>query len=187
MQRPDTNKQQADGARFPYGGRSAVLFLGPAILLAFSDAPPLLALILYPLLWVLAVTDWHTGRLPNLWTALLLVTGLLVNSQHGIAPYHDYVIGALAGFGSLFLLGLFYKTVRKRDGLGMGDAKFMAGCGAWLGWQFLPVVLLIASVTALLYVGMRWCRGLPVDMKIRLPFGPFLCVSTWLVWLFSLS
>lgn len=163
---------------------TAWLFLLPSVLYAVSPAALMPSIILFVLLWLLAVIDWQVGRLPNIWTLLLTVSGLAVNSAWGAWPLSYYIKGMVAGFAALFFLNYVYRIVRSRDGIGGGDMKFMAGCGAWLGWPLLPFVLLFASISALLFVFIRKAAGHQFGSQSRLPFGPFLCLGTWFVWLF---
>lgn len=92
----------------------------------------------------------------------------------------DRLIGSAAGFLALAGIAWIYKRVRGRDGLGLGDAKLLAAAGAWAGWQALPSVVLIGSVTALLWVAVR-----RPDPNQPFPFGPFLAAGFWLVWRFG--
>ncbi|MFC3052768.1 prepilin peptidase [Kordiimonas pumila] len=162
----------------------ALAALFPAILLLMVSARWAESASLYLILWVLAVSDWHTYRLPNVWNAILVISGLILHYLSDPASFSYYYIGAIAGFGSLALLSIAYYYVRGRHGLGMGDAKFMAGSGAWVGWPVLPQVFLLASCAALIFAMIQKLRGQSVTMQSRLPFGPFLCLSTWLVWVF---
>ena len=89
----------------------------------------------------------------------------------------DRLIGSLCGFAALAGIAWIYRRVRGRDGLGMGDAKLLAGAGAWAGWQALPSVVLIGSVSALAWVLLR-----RPDPSQPIPFGPFLALGFWLAW-----
>lgn len=148
-------------------------------------APPSSLLAGFPLGWllfVLACWDFQHGRLPNVLTLPLLALGPC------IAPLvHDSIvdslIGAFAGFAGLSCIAVLYKFVRGQDGLGGGDVKLLAAAGAWVGWQSLFVVLLIASVSGLLFALMTGRRtGAAV-----LPFGPFIAAGTWAVWCWEIS
>ena len=68
----------------------------------------------------------------------------------------------------------------------MGDAKLFAACGSWLGISSLPLVLLIASASALLYVGVRVWHGDMLAVRARFAFGPFLALGFWTLWIMSL-
>jgi leader peptidase (prepilin peptidase)/N-methyltransferase len=92
------------------------------------------------------------------------------------------LIGIAAGYVGLLALNFAYRKVRGRDGLGMGDAKFLAAAGAWLGWSGLPFVVLIASATGIVYVAARRIAGRALGGRDALAFGPFLCVGFFVVW-----
>jgi leader peptidase (prepilin peptidase)/N-methyltransferase len=95
----------------------------------------------------------------------------------------DSLIGATAGFFALFLVGIAYRLIRGREGLGGGDSKLLAAIGAWLGWTMLPFVLLLASLTGLFAILAARARGEPVTAIDRFPFGAFLAVAAWPLWL----
>ncbi len=164
-------------------GIPAVLFLLPLAALAWSDRAVAPSLVLYAALYALALYDHFTFRLPNLLTASLAVAGFLhaFAAGHGMLPY---VIGALIGFFALFGLGLAYEKLRGRQGLGMGDAKFLGAAGAWVGWAGLPPVLLIASLAGLGgFVVKAIAQGRHISSE-PIPFGPFLCLGLWFTWLY---
>lgn len=160
------------------------LFMGLFSLWPVGTAPFVPSLTLFVILWILAVIDWHTYRLPNIWVLIMVLAGLTVNYRIGVWPFHHYIVGVLSGAAVLLLVNIVYRTLRGRDGLGMGDIKFIAGAGAWAGWQGLPAILFIASLSALLFAAIKSFPNRKLDMQSRLPFGPFLCLGTWLVWLF---
>ncbi|WP_338720135.1 A24 family peptidase [Herbaspirillum sp. DW155] len=124
----------------------------------------------------LAVIDAETMLLPDDLTLPLLWLGLLVNLAHGGVPLQDAVLGAMAGYGALWLVFWIFKLATGKEGLGYGDFKLMAALGAWLGWQALPLVLLLASAlgavlgAALMGLG-RHQRGQAI------PFGPCLAAA----------
>lgn len=134
-------------------------------------------------LLLLAVLDIRHFWLPDRVTLPLLLTGLGVAWLLGTPPIADAAIGAGAGFLILFLIGLAYRAVRGRDGIGGGDSKLLAAIGAWLGWQILPLVILLASATGLLVVLIHSISGQSTATTDRLPFGAFLAVTTWPLWL----
>ncbi|NVJ70479.1 MAG: prepilin peptidase [Alphaproteobacteria bacterium] len=161
----------------------ALLCLIPGALYFHAEAPLLPSLVLFLNLWVLSVYDWMSYRLPNLLTLSLFLTGLLFALVSHVGRLEVYFIGAVVGGLFFPTLNLFYKGVRGRDGVGLGDAKLLAAIGMWLGWPALPIVLLVASLAGLLYalVGVGLKRG--VSMTSRIPFGPFLCLGGWVAWL----
>lgn len=134
-------------------------------------------------LLVLATVDVLVFRLPDIFTLPLIAAGLLLSFQ---LPDHDppaHVIGATAGFLVLYGIALAYRRARGREGLGLGDAKLAAAAGAWLGWQALPSVVLIACAVAFVWIGVALLfRGREV-LSRELAFGAPLCFAFWLVWL----
>lgn len=121
----------------------------------------------------LSIIDWKTYRLPNIWTKSLIVLGLIYNFNVSLDLY-PFLLGAVLGYAIFWALETAYRLIRKRDGLGRGDAKLLAVGGAWCGAIALPFIILIASSAGLIYVLMQ-----PAETResIKLPFGPFLSAS----------
>lgn len=136
-------------------------------------------------LLLLAVVDAEHFWLPDALTAPLLITGLIAATVIPKGSLLHSVIGAAAGFMSLWLLALAYRRLRHREGMGGGDPILLAAGGAWVAWIGLPSVLLWASVSALSLVAARLVTGRAVSGQDRLPFGPFLATGIWLTWLFG--
>jgi len=149
-----------------------------------SSAPLLLSFVLFLNLWVLSLYDINSYRLPNLLTAVLFLTGAgLAYFQPRFEPL-DHVIGGAVGLLFFPLLNYGYRALRGRDGIGLGDAKLLAGIGIWLSWQGLPMVLLVASVVGLIAGLIKVAvKGTPAK-ETPIPFGPFLCLAAWIVWLY---
>lgn len=136
------------------------------------------------LLICLAVIDYETGLLPDNLTMLLLWSGLLFQLHATVGQLPLAVMGAVAGYLGLWLLYWGYRLLRGREGLGYGDMKLLAALGAWLGWSPLPQVLLMSSLTGLLAGGILMLSG-RLARDDPMPFGPFLAVSGWWVWVSS--
>jgi len=146
-----------------------------------------------PLLWVhcllgwalltLAASDLRDMILPDVLTLPLLPAGLAAVAWFDPALLPDHLIGAAAGFALLYGINAAYRHLRGRDGLGLGDAKLLAAAGAWLGWQALPSVLVIAAFTALAGAMAAGLAGHRLTAGAALPFGAFLCLAFWVVWL----
>ncbi|HSG75361.1 MAG TPA: A24 family peptidase [Burkholderiales bacterium] len=127
-------------------------------------------------LLALAVIDLDTQLLPDDITLPLLWAGLLVNFGAVFAPLRTAVIGAVAGYVSLWLVYWAFKLATGKEGMGHGDFKLLAAIGAWLGWQKLPLVILLSSVVGAavgiaLIVLARHGREKPI------PFGPYLAAA----------
>lgn len=136
-------------------------------------------------LLLIALIDAEHHWLPDVLTWPLVVTGVAVAALDGAGPALMHAAGAVAGFVALWLLGWLYRRIRGREGLGGGDPFLFAGAGAWVGWTGLPSVLLWASAAGLSVVVARLALRRPLAMADRLPFGVFLAVGIWLVWLYG--
>ena len=129
--------------------------------------------------WILiALTfiDLDTQLLPDDLTLLLLWGGLLLNLGATFAPLPSAVIGAIAGYLSLWTVYWAFKLATGKEGMGFGDFKLLAAIGAWLGWQALPLVVLLSSIVGAvagisLMVFTRHGRNNPI------PFGPYLAAA----------
>jgi leader peptidase (prepilin peptidase)/N-methyltransferase len=154
--------------------------------LAFGLAPGIAGLtgaIFGWFLLLLGVLDVEHFWLPDRATALMALTGVAAGAA-GAPPFpNDRLIGAAAGFLSLWLIGRGYQLVRRREGLGGGDPKLFGAIGAWLGWAALPFVLLGAALVGLSAVLSAQMWGEEVRADTRLPFGALLAVAAWAVWI----
>ncbi len=136
-------------------------------------------------LLALAAIDLDTTLLPDAMTFPLLWAGLLA-ALLGISPVAlpDAVVGAMAGYLSLWSLYWVFKLVTGKEGMGYGDFKLLAALGAWLGWQYLPLVILLSSVVGLVFaIGMMARGGLKKGQGI--PFGPYLAIAGWIALLWG--
>lgn len=131
------------------------------------------------LLLPLALLDARHMWLPDRLNALLAIIGLLLAGPLLGTAMPDRWIGALVGGAALALVALLFKRLRGKDGMGGGDPKLMAAAGAWLGWQALPLMLLIASVGGLAWALATQGKGdRPLSLR-AIPFGVFMAVAAW--------
>ncbi|MBL8549591.1 MAG: prepilin peptidase [Hyphomonadaceae bacterium] len=137
------------------------------------------------LLAAVAVADVRTYRIPDWLNALIILSGLAATWLLG-RDLIAALIGVAAGYAALWLVNFLFRAVRGKDGLGLGDAKLLAGAGAWLGWHALPFVVLTASILGLAYVGLDRLRGRAFDGARKLPFGPYLCLGVFAMWIVEL-
>ena len=133
----------------------------------------LAALIFVWALIALAVIDLNTQLLPDDITLPLLWIGLLVNINHGFTDIKSAVIGAIAGYLSLWSIYWCFKLITGKEGMGYGDFKLLAAIGAWLGWSMLPLVILFSSLVGAL-VGIGLILAAKLNKSIPIPFGPYL-------------
>ncbi|MGI9510539.1 MAG: prepilin peptidase [Geminicoccaceae bacterium] len=135
------------------------------------------------LLLVLAVIDQRQLILPDRLTLPLIPTGLGVAYLIDPALLDAHVIGAIVGMIAFTLIAIIYRALRGHEGLGMGDAKLLAGVGAWLGWAALPGVVLLAAFTALSFGVLQLVTDEKADVRGEIPFGPHLAFAFWASWL----
>lgn len=131
----------------------------------------------------LTFIDFENHILPDDITLPLLWAGLAFNIKSVYIPLDQAVLGALLGYGFLWIVYWLFKLLTGKEGLGYGDFKLLAALGAWVGWLQLPVIILLASVVGAL-VGIT-----AILLKYRtssqpIPFGPFLAAAGWisLIW-----
>lgn len=128
------------------------------------------------LLLALAVIDLNCSLLPDVLTYSLLWCGLLFNLQDRFAPLSSAVIGAVAGYMTLWLLVMAVNHITGKQCMGYGDLKLTAALGAWLGWQALPLLLLFASSLGMLMIVLRHLLARK-SLNSALPFGPALAAG----------
>lgn len=131
------------------------------------------ALLLIFTLVALAFIDLDTTLLPDSLTLPLLWLGLLFNLGGYFASLSDAVVGAMAGYGVLWTVFWLFKLATGKDGMGYGDFKLLAVMGAWMGWQMLPITLLLSSVVGAT-VGVAMIVFIKHDRRVPIPFGPYL-------------
>ena len=165
---------QALGPQWLWAAPLYALMAATAIWRLDGGAQLLAALVLAWMLLCLGLVDWRRRLLPDLLSLPLLWLGLAVNSAGLFTDLQSAVWGAICGYGALWLLGSVHRLASGREGMGHGDFKLVAALGAWLGWQLLPLVLVLAScsgiMAALLRMGGR---------REPLAFGPHLALGGW--------
>ena len=126
-------------------------------------------------LLALTLIDWDTTVLPDNMTLPLLWAGLLAAAFGWLPelPLLQSLYGAVAGYMSLYLVYVFFKLVTGKEGMGFGDFKLLAALGAWLGWQAILPIVLMASVLGAV-VGLAMKAGGSLRQGRFVPFGPFL-------------
>ena len=134
-------------------------------------------------LLTLAWIDVRRGLLPDALTLPLVLAGLAAAVALDPDQLTDRTLGAALGYLSLVAIAVLYRWWRGRDGLGHGDAKLLAASGAWLGATALPQVILWAALAALVAALCLRLAGVRLGARSALPFGPFLALSTWVLWL----
>lgn len=128
------------------------------------------------LLVALTFIDADTQLLPDDLTLSLLWLGLLLNLNATFVPLHEAVIGAAAGYLTLWSIYWLFKLLTGKEGMGYGDFKLLAALGAWLGWKMLPVIILLSSLVGAV-VGIALIVLAKRGRDIPIPFGPYLAAA----------
>jgi leader peptidase (prepilin peptidase)/N-methyltransferase len=139
-----------------------------------------------PLTWgliALAIIDFDTQLLPDGITLPLLWLGLILSLFGLFTDSQSAIIGAVAGYLSLWLVFQLFRLATGKEGMGFGDFKLFALFGAWLGWQYLPQIILLSALTGALLGSILIASGRHEPGR-PLPFGPFLAAAGWisLIW-----
>ncbi len=134
-------------------------------------------------LLTLAWIDLQRWLLLDLLTLPLIVAGLAAAAMFDPDTVLDRALGAALGYVALHAIAAGYRAVRQREGLGGGDAKLLGAAGAWVGATALPQVILLAALAGLLAAAALRLGGVPLRAHSALPFGPFLALATWAIWL----
>ncbi|MGM0516497.1 MAG: prepilin peptidase [Pseudomonadota bacterium] len=150
-------------------------------LAAWQFGPTGFALAVFLFSWALlaaSIIDLKTQLLPDAFTLPLLWLGLLLPIL--LPDYHlslqDAVLGAAFGYLALWSVYWLFKLVTGKEGMGYGDFKLLAALGAWLGWQMLPLVILLSALAGSV-IGIAMILFLRHDRRIPIPFGPYLAIA----------
>lgn len=132
----------------------------------------------------LTFIDIDHQLLPDNITVPLLWLGLSLNLFEIYTTLEASLVGAIAGYGILWLVYHLFRLTTGKEGMGFGDFKLMAALGAWLGWQTLPVVILLSSAIGAV-VGLVLVLVRNRDKNLPLPFGPYLALAGWIALLWG--
>jgi leader peptidase (prepilin peptidase)/N-methyltransferase len=162
---------------------TAVLFL--VVAMHFGPTMQSLAAIgLTAMLIALAGIDIDHQLLPDDLTLALLWAGLFTSLFNVFTDPVSSIIGALAGYLSLWLVYHLFRLLTGKEGMGYGDFKLLAAMGAWMGWQMLPLIILLSSlvgaVIGLIMIGLRRHKS-----SQPMPFGPFIALAGWIALLWG--
>jgi len=157
-----------------------------------------------------AIVAWHFGDTPQTVFALMLTWSLIalsfIDIDHQLLPdnitlpalwlglflslfglytdVHNSIIGAIAGYTILWSVYHLFKLATGKEGMGYGDFKLLALFGAWLGWQYLPVIILLSSLVGAM-IGISMIIFVKRDHNIPIPFGPYLAAAGWIALLWG--
>jgi len=125
---------------------------------------------------ILSFIDFDHKILPDVLTLPGIAVGWLVSFLPGGISWTDSLIGLAAGGGSLYLVATVYERITGREGLGGGDIKLLAMIGAWMGWQSLPLIVLMSSLSGAV-IGSVFILSGGKGARTQIPFGPFLSLG----------
>jgi leader peptidase (prepilin peptidase)/N-methyltransferase len=144
------------------------------------------ALLLTWSLIALTFIDLDHQLLPDKITLPLVWLGLFFNLFGVFTDLSSSVIGAIAGYLSLWTVFHLFRLITGKEGMGYGDFKLLAALGAWMGWQMLPMIVLLSSlVGAIVGISLILLRNHQRD--IPTPFGPYLAAAGWIAFLWGES
>jgi leader peptidase (prepilin peptidase)/N-methyltransferase len=157
---------------FGFGLSAALAFVLTAYLIALTgidiDRQLLPDILTIPLLWI--------GLVASLWQ--------VAGQAAPPAALRDAVIGAAAGYAFLWLVFQLFRLATGKEGMGYGDFKLFAAIGAWLGWQMLPLVLMLAAAVGAV-VGVAMMAASRLGRGVPIPFGPYLAGAAWIALLWG--
>lgn len=181
---------KCSGCKTPISMRYPIVELCTGILsglVAWHFGPSwqmLAALLLTWCLIPLTMIDFDHQLLPDNITLPLIWIGLIVNSFSVFCSLPEAVWGAIGGYLSLWSVYWLFKLATGKEGMGFGDFKLLAALGAWMGWQALPVIILLSSLVGAV-VGVAMILTLGRDKNIPIPFGPYLAAAGWIALLWG--
>ena len=119
--------------------------------------------------------------IPNSITYPMMILGFIKSfdpNLNSIFPnYMNSLIGGIFGYAMIWSIIYFYKQIKKKDGMGLGDAKLFAVIGFWFGWISIPFIIFLSSIIALIYVLPDLLKN-SKKMSSQIPFGPFIIIGT---------
>ncbi|MFA3792965.1 A24 family peptidase [Aliiglaciecola sp. SL4] len=122
--------------------------------------------------------------LPDQITLPILWLGLILSTMNIFVSPTDAIIGAAAGYLSLWSVYWLFKLLTGKEGMGYGDFKLLAALGAWVGWQYLPIIILLSSLVGAV-IGISYLLIKGKDKGSHIPFGPYLAIAGWLTLIYG--
>ena len=122
--------------------------------------------------------------MPDSITLPLLWLGLCLSLFDVFTDTHASIIGAAAGYMALWCVFHLFKLATGKEGMGFGDFKLLALFGAWLGWEHLPIIILLSSIVGAV-IGLGMIIFVKHDHNVPIPFGPYLAAAGWIALLWG--
>ena len=183
--------RESISARYP------IIELATAVLAAvcawrFGAGPEaVMAIILTLALVPVTMIDAETQLIPDAIVLPLMWLGLAMSLAHPVAGADtlfiapkDAIVGAMAGYLSLWSVYQLFKLLTGKEGMGYGDFKLLAALGAWLGWQALPMIILMSAIVGAI-VGLTLMALKRHERSVPMPFGPYLAAAGWITMLWG--
>ena len=178
------NCQTSISIRYPViEALTGVLSVVVAYLLG-SQIETLFGLILTWTLIALSGIDFDHQLLPDNITLPILWLGLFLSLFNIFTDPVSSIIGAIAGYLFLWTIYQLFKLLTGKEGMGYGDFKLLALFGAWLGWQYLPLIILLSSLVGAI-IGTSMIIFVQRDKNVPIPFGPYLAIAGWIALLWG--
>ncbi len=150
-----------------------------------------MAIVLTLTLIPISMIDADTQLIPDSIVLPLMWIGLAMSLFHPVTgsqtlfiPPRDAIVGAMAGYLSLWTVYQLFKLVTGKEGMGYGDFKLLAALGAWLGWQQLPMIILMSALVGAI-VGISLMVFKRHERSVPIPFGPYLAAAGWITMLWG--
>ena len=186
-----SNCKESISARYPVVEMLTAL-LAALCAWRFGAGPEaIMAIVLTLALVVVAMIDADTQLIPDSIVLPLMWIGLAMSLYHPLAGAEtlfisprDAIVGAMAGYLSLWSIYWLFKLVTGKEGMGYGDFKLLAALGAWLGWQHLHVIILMSAVVGAI-VGISMMAVRKHERSAPIPFGPYLAAAGWITMLWG--
>ena len=154
---------------------TAILSAMVAFSFGYTPATAFVLILVWSLI-ALSFIDFDHQLLPDKIVYPVLWLGLLINSNNILVDLNSALYGAVAGYLALWSVYQVFKILTGKEGMGYGDFKLLALLGAWLGWQMLPLVILLSSLVGAL-IGILGILILGRDRQLPIPFGPYLSIA----------
>jgi len=126
--------------------------------------------------------------IPNVLTFSMMALGFVKSFDPNLNPiftnYINSLIGGIFGYGIIWSIIFFYKQIRKKEGMGLGDAKLFAVIGFWFGWISIPFIIFFSSIIALIKVAPDLMKN-SKKMSTQIPFGPYIILGTLIYLVFK--
>lgn len=127
----------------------------------------------------LSMIDFDHQLLPDDITLPFLWLGIIINLFNVFTDIESSILGAIFGYGILWIVYITFKLITGKEGMGHGDFKLLAMLGAWFGWQSLPLIIILSSVVGAT-VGISLMIFKSHNRTSAIPFGPYLAIAAWI-------